>query len=442
MLWSECLLQCARPGCALLLMTVLLVFPAQAPAYSVLTHEEIIDLAWNDSIRPLLLSRYPGTSEAALEEAHAYAYGGSAIQDMGYYPFGKEFFSDLTHYVRTGDFVASLFRNAGNVNELAFAIGALSHYLGDNIGHTECINPATAVEFSRLAKKYGESVTYDQNPHAHVRTEFAFDIAQLHDHRLAPAAYLHFIGLRVPRHLVEKSFYETYGLPLHEVLGPERPAMKSYRTSVRNFIPRFAHAEVVLHGGGMPADVDDEAFRHFEQQVRQAPFQRWNATRHRAGIETHLLAALIFILPRIGPLSDLAIRGPNKQTEQWYIRSVNDTMAEFRQILSAVQQGRESSIVLNNRDLDTGDPIQPGAYPLTDKTYAVLLRKVTSDPGGEVPQSLRHDLLKFYSDPNAPIITKKDHDAWKQVQRELAALRRMPPARKLPSEGVFAAGRE
>jgi hypothetical protein len=156
---------------------------------------------------------------------------------MGYYPFGKEFFSDLTHYVRSGDFIVALLRNAHNANEYAFAVGALSHYLGDSIGHSESINPATAIEFPHLEKKYGPEVTYEENPHAHVRTEFAFDIDMLSHHHLAPAAYLRHVGFIVPRRLLEVAFFETYGLRLKEVLGPERPAIRSYRTSVRSFIP-------------------------------------------------------------------------------------------------------------------------------------------------------------------------------------------------------------
>jgi len=58
-------------------------------AYSVLTHEEIVDLLWTDEIQPLLLRRYPGLSEDQLREAHAYAYGGAVIQDLGYYPLGS-----------------------------------------------------------------------------------------------------------------------------------------------------------------------------------------------------------------------------------------------------------------------------------------------------------------------------------------------------------------
>ncbi len=411
-----------------------LLAPPAAGAYSVLTHEQLIDLAWKDSIRPLLLSRYPHASEAELEVAHAYAYGGSAIQDMGYYPFGKEFFSDLTHYVRTGDFVASLFRNANNVEELAFAVGALSHYLGDNIGHSECVNPSTAIEFPKLAKKYGRLVTYDESPHGHVRTEFAFDIDQLKHHRLAPAAYLRHVGLLVPRRLVERAFDETYGLSLREVLGPERPAIESYGRSVRSFIPRFAHAENVLHGSHFPDDVVDQAFQEYQLDVSHADFQaHWAAERHHAGITTHLLAFVILIIPKIGPISDLAIRGPNETTEQWYVRSVNDTMSAFRAELREVQQSEPLSVTLPNKDLDTGDSVQPGAYALTDKTYAQLLHNLTADKTRPVPPTLQRNILAYYSDPAAPIITKKNHHAWAQVQSELLTLAAMPVR---PSDGM------
>src|SRR5258705_12279508 len=96
----------------IILLMVLTLSCANSNAYSVLTHEELIDLAWNDSIRPLLLARFPGATDHQLVVAHSYAYGGCAVQDMGYYPFGKRFFSNLTHYVRTGDFVSWMLRNA------------------------------------------------------------------------------------------------------------------------------------------------------------------------------------------------------------------------------------------------------------------------------------------------------------------------------------------
>ena len=203
---------------AIVLLAVLFC-AVNSAAYSVLTHQELIDLAWNDSIRPLLLVRFPNATDEQLREAHAYAYGGSAIQDMGYYPFGKQFFSNLTHYVRSGDFVGWLLANAQTVDEYAFAIGALSHYVGDSIGHSEAVNPATAVEFPELERRFGSMVTYDESPHGHIRTEFAFDIGELADGTFAPPDYLRFIGLKVPRKFLGRAFKNTYGFDIHEVLG-------------------------------------------------------------------------------------------------------------------------------------------------------------------------------------------------------------------------------
>jgi hypothetical protein len=196
--------------------------------FSFLTHETIIDMTWDSGIKPVLLSKYPDTTPAQLRTAHAYAYGGAVIQDAGYYPFGHPPFSDLAHYVRTGDFITNLIHQSRDVNELAFALGALSHFVGDTMGHQLAVNPAVAIEFPELARKYGPVVTYEESPHAHVRTEWAFDIDQLAHSRFAPAAYLRHVGFKVSRGLLERAFYATYGLSLSSVMGNESHAIGSY----------------------------------------------------------------------------------------------------------------------------------------------------------------------------------------------------------------------
>src|SRR6476660_5253776 len=105
------------------LLLVALICTGGLSAYSVLTHEEIVDLLWADQIRPLLLKRFPTLTNDQIKEAHAYAYGGAVIQDLGYYPFGSREFSDLVHYVRSGDFVHELILESQDVNEYAFALG-------------------------------------------------------------------------------------------------------------------------------------------------------------------------------------------------------------------------------------------------------------------------------------------------------------------------------
>jgi hypothetical protein len=398
--------------------------------YSVLTHQQIIDLAWRESIRPVLLNRYPNTTDEELRRAEAFAFGGCAIQDAGYYPFGKVFMSDLTHYVRTGDFVAALIRDSRNVDELAFALGALSHYVGDSYGHQDAVNPSTAVEFPNLAAKYGSVVTYDESPHGHVRTEFAFDINQLSKRRFAPSAYLQHIGLRVPMRLLEQAFYEIYGLRLQTMGVDRRAAVDSYRWSVRNFLPSFAYAEVVLHKKSFPDDLPSPEFDKFQKRLSDADFNNgWEKYRKKAGVKTHLLAFVIVIVPKIGPASDLAIRGPSQATEQNYVTSVNRTLARYEELLKDLVQAPAAdplvTMNLENRDLDTGYRVKPGSYPLTDQTYAKLLDRVVK-VGAPIPDRLKQDIEGYYADPAAPITTKKNKKAWRRVQSELLQLQAMP----------------
>jgi Zinc dependent phospholipase C len=398
--------------------------------YSVLTHQQIIDLAWKESIRPVLLSRYPNSTEEELRRAQAFAYGGCAIQDAGYYPFGHVFMSDLTHYVRTGDFVATLIRDARNVDELAFALGALSHYVGDSYGHHDAVNPSTAVEFPNLAAKYGPVVTYDESPHGHVRTEFAFDINQLSKRRFAPSAYLQHIGLEVSLRLLEQAFYETYGLHLRSMMVDRRAAIGSYRRSVRSFLPSFAHAEVLLHKKNFPDDLPSAEFDRFEKRLADADFNNgWEQYRKKAGVKTHLLAFVVVIVPKIGPMAYLAIRGPSQQTEEKYVTSVNRTLDRYAELLGDLARAPAAdprvTMNLENRDLDTGAPVVPGSYKLTDQTYATLLDRLTK-LGDPVPAGLKQDIENYYADPAAPIVTKKNKRGWQRVQTELATLRTMP----------------
>lgn len=270
-----------------------LLVPRPAAAYSVFTHEELIDLAWRSSIRPLLLTRFPGSTDAELREAHAYAYGGCVMQDMGYYPFGNKFFSNLTHYVRAGDYINNLFLESRNVDEYAFAIGALSHYLGDSIGHSVAVNRSTAIDFPKLERQYGPIVTYDEDPHAHVRTEFAFDIDQLSKRTFAPPAYMRFIGFQVPRQLIGRAYLSTYGFHLRRLFGRTPAAFRSYRGSVRSFIPAFAEAEIVLHGREFAPDTQNDAYRVFNHRFQTADYERhWAYTYRKPGFGPHLLAII------------------------------------------------------------------------------------------------------------------------------------------------------
>jgi hypothetical protein len=420
----------------LTLLTLLFTLTAARPAgaYSVLTHEALIDLTWADSIRPLLLARYPNLTPAQLREARAYAYGGCVIQDLGYYPFGRALFSNLLHYVRTGDFVRALFRDSKSPDDIAFAIGALSHYLGDTIGHADAVNLAVANEFPRLAARYGPTVNYAEGPHQHVRTEFAFDINQIVKYRLPPQGYLDHIGFAIPIPLLTRAFYDTYGLDLSKVLGARRLTLRGYRFSVRAFLPRIAYAERLLYRSRMPPDVPSPALDQFNQEVaRLAASGNWAGYRTHAGIGTYMLAGIIRILPKFGPLADLAIRGPSPQAEQDYVDSLMKTTAALREALAQVSH----TSTLGNKDLDTGDEVHPGTYPLEDYAYADLLHQMTQDPTSPIPFGIKRDLLAYFTDISRAKYIQAKPSLLAQVQADLPILTTISTKAAYPADAFL-----
>lgn len=431
---------------AILAIVMAMLCTNRGEAYSLLTHEQLIDLTWKDSIVPLLLSRYPNLTPQDLDRARAYAYGGCVIQDIGYYPFGDRSFSNLTHYVRSGDFVVSLFRNAQNANELAFAIGALSHYIGDSVGHSQATNIAVPIEFPKLRAKYGVSVSYAEGKDEHVQTEFAFDINEIAHHRLAPLRYLRHIGFRVSMKQLALAFYQTYGLS-ENFTGGRRINARDYRFAARTFIPRIAYAVTLLKRKHEPADPTSPEVVELEKEAAQVALDtNWQAYRRGAGIETHLIAGLLFILPKIGPLKLVAVKGPTAETEADYARSVAVSITVLRRVLtrftpeasrytgplpplgSLTHPGELSARPVDpnhplpNRDLDTGRVVQPGGYPLTDATYADLLHRLVGSPSQPIPPGIKEDIQKYYSNLDLPITTKKDPSRWKQVLADLNTL--------------------
>jgi hypothetical protein len=401
----------------------MLLAATPAVPYSVQTHQELIDLAWKQSIQPILLKQYPTLTKAQLQEAHAYAYGGCTIQDFGYYPFANAFFSDLTHYVRSGDFVLSLLHNAHTADELAFAIGSLSHYIGDTFGHSTVINLAVPVEFPKLVPKYGSNINYAENPHAHVQTEFAFDINQLSKGHFAPTDYMKSVGLEVPRDLLRKSFFETYGLNLPDIIGSKENSIRIYRNAVHDFLPNIARAETILHKKSFPTDTPSPDLDDLRKDLSQAAADNnWDAYRKNPGVTSHMYAGFLYILPKVGTLKMLSIKGPTSETEILYIKSLNRTIKALRFVLTNYDQ---IDRYIPNRDLDTGLVVKPGGYPLTDRTYAKLLSMITAHPDKVIPNQLKHDITAYYSDPEAPIITKKDPEKWAQVQANLKTLATM-----------------
>jgi hypothetical protein len=400
--------------------------------YSVLTHEQVVDLMWKDQLQPLLLKRFPASTEQDLQKAHAYAYGGCVLQDMGYYPFGSKFFSDLVHYVRSGDFVEALLEDSSDLNEYAFALGALSHYSADNSGHPT-INRVVALQFPKLRKKYGDTVTYGDDPKAHIRTEFGFDMVQVAKNRYTSDQYHDMIGFEVSKPLLERAFLETYGMKLEDVFGSVDLAIGSYRRSVSTLIPEMTRVALLSRRDVIVKDTPNFNRKKFLYYLSRSNYEHeWGTVYRTPGLGSRILAFFLRLIPKVGPFKAVNFKIPTQQTEDMYIKSVNDTVENYSHLLS--HAGSEK-IELPNRDCDTGRETRAGEYALTDNSYAHLIDQLASKSSDPIDPALRENLLQFYADPNAPVATRKNAKAWRQLQDQLQQLKQRtaaPPVQQPP----------
>jgi Zinc dependent phospholipase C len=413
----------------LFLFTLCLARPCRA--YSVLTHEEIVDLLWQDQIQPLLKNRFPAATEEDLRKAHAFAYGGCVVQDMGYYPFGSKYFSDLVHYVRSGDFVVALIEQSSDLNEYAFALGALSHYAADNSGHPT-INRVVAIEFPSLGRKYGEQVRYADDPKSHIRTEFGFDMVQVAKNRYTSDRYHDFIGFSVSKDLLDRAFFMTYTLRLNDVFGDPDLAIGTFRRAISAVIPEMTRVALLARRQEIVADTPNFNQKKFLYYLSRKGYEKeWGTQYRKPGAGTKILAFFLRLVPKVGPFRALSFKIPTTRTEDMYIKSVDLTVENYRTLL---RESKDDKLQLANKDFDTGRDTRAGEYQLTDKGYEKLLDQLAKRNFDHLTPQLQENLLEFYADLNAPIWTKRSKKAWTQTLAEIEKLRSAPSSPAQPAK--------
>ncbi|MGC9972425.1 MAG: zinc dependent phospholipase C family protein [Bryobacteraceae bacterium] len=399
----------------------MLLFPVPAAySYSVLSHEAIIDSVWDSAIKPLLLQRFPAATADELRQAHAYAYGGSIIQDLGYYPFGSKLFSDLTHYVRSGDFILNMIRDSQDVNEYAFSLGALSHYASDSNGHHLGTNPAVALLYPKLGLRFGKLVTYADDSFSHMKTDFGFDVFQAAKGRFASQAYKDFIGFEVSKPVLERAFQDTYGLRLEQVFLSVDLAIGSYRRAIGSIFPAMTKIAWQLKKQEILKEAPGLTRRKFLYNLSRSSYEKnWGSTYQRPGSGSRFLAGLFRIVPRVGPFKVLRFQRLTPETEKMFMASFNAGIDRYREKLSEVKAAR---LELPNENLDTGEPEKPGAYRLADTACARLLDKLRTHYT-DMPPELRAHILTYYQDLNVPFATKTDAKDWAKLLVQLDQLR-------------------
>jgi len=407
------------------LVLLLLGSHTEVQAYSVLSHEALIDSAWEMGIRPLLRKRFPRATEDELRQAHGFAYGGSIIQDIGYYPYGSHFFSDLLHYVRGNHFIMAMIRDSRDLNEYAFALGSLAHYAADNNGHRIAVNLTVPMLYPKLQKKYSTVVTYEDDPTAHLRAEFAFDVLEIAKERYASDAYRNFIGFGVSKDLLERAFQDQYSLPLRGVFKDFDRAVGTYRYTVCTLIPKATKIAWQIKKDEIQRDFPGATLRKFQYNLSKASFEKeWGKNYDRPGTGEKLLAFLIRVIPKIGPLKALAFRTPTPQMERMFMDSFNVALAEYRHLLAEAGEGR---LHLPDRNFDTGSPIQPGTYFMQDDAYGRLLNLLAKDQFRQVSPALRSGIVSYFAGMNFHSHVKRDKKEktrvdWKNVPEEIKQL--------------------
>jgi Zinc dependent phospholipase C len=368
---------------------------APASAYSVLSHEANVDALWRTHLSPLIHRRFPNASADDIAASRAFAYGGSVIQDLGYYPFGSHLFSNLLHYVRSGDFVETLLHDARDPNEFAFALGALAHYAADNAGHPEAVNLAVPIMYPKLQSKYGRRVTYEQSPKSHILVEFSFDVVQVAAGVYAPGSYHDFIGFEVAKPLLERTFRKIYGLEMKDVFVDEDLAIGTYRFAVSQAIPNATKVawrdkrdeiEKVAPGIERQKFVFTMSRREYEQ--------RFGKEYRRPGVFVQILTFLYKIVPKIGPFKYFSFKPPTPEAEKLFLQSFVDARERYRQSIEALAAGR---LNLPNTNFDVGRPTARGEYSLADDTYDELVKKLEKRKFAGASTELRTTIKRYYA---------------------------------------------
>lgn len=408
----------------LLILFILFIFSGTAKAYSILSHEALIDASWEKHIKPLLLAKYPNTTPEEIHKAHAYAYGGCLMPDIGYAPFGSEYFTNLAHYVRSGDFVENLIDEAQNVNEYAFALGTMCHYMADKYGHSLGTNKIVPLEYPKLKKKYGKVVTYEESNETHSKVEISFDVLQLARGNYASEAYHDFIGFEVSTPVLERAFLKTYGNDLHDIFGNLPFAISTFRWTVRDLMPTVTRAAWKTKKDDikkLSPGIDSHKFHY--RMSKKKYYTEYGSDRQRPGFTAGILAFIIKILPKVGPLKALQFKVMSPAGEKLFIASFDTVLVHYN---SALARLHYEKVELEDVNYDTGKATTLGEYELADKTYCDLLNNLDKSKLTNLTAPLKQNILKFYGNADTTELAKKHPEDWKKAGEALSQIRIAP----------------
>jgi len=426
------------PGRFFILALFIFLIPISSKGYSVLTHEALIDASWNKNIRPLLKLKFPNATVEDLKKAHAYAYGGCLLADMGYFPFGSKYFTNLSHYVRSGDFVENLIGESQNINEYAFALGSLCHYMADKYGHSIGTNHAVPLVYPKIAQKYGKVVTYEEDHSSHSKVELSFDVLETAKGNYAAEAYHDFIGFEVAKPVLERAFLKTYGEDINSVFGDLDLAISTYRWSVKSLMPTVTKAAWKMRKDEiLKANPSANSHTFHYKMKNKAYIKEFGSSRTKGNFGERMMAFLIKILPKVGPLKALTFKDPGPKAEEFFVKSFDTVLMHYSGALAVLHHGR---LNLPDVDYDTGKPTAIGEYHLADKTYAKLVENLEETKFNNLTKPLKQNILNFYSKADTAAMAKEYPKDWEKTYKclqELKAANTVIPDSLKTAKGVY-----
>ena len=389
-----------------------LFYPSRTRAYGLLSHEIIIDASWEKSILPLLKQKYPQATDSDLKEAREYVYGGSVIPDIGYYPFGDMFFTDLIHYVRTGDFIQALLDESQNIDEYAFALGVLCHYTADTYGHSIGTNRAVPLRFPKKEAKYGDVITYEEDPISHIQMEFCFDVLQAATGNYSTKSYDNFIGFKISQPVLERAFYKTYSLDLKNYYSPASIAFLRY--SIKHIFEELTAEAWKLKKSDIIKLHPLMSQSAFLYKIKRKNYYKEYG---RPKFKSIFFYGIVKILPKIGPLRILKFEAPNPQVEKVFAQSL-DTVIENYSL--SIQKLYSKDTAIKNNDYDTGDKTFAGEYRIADESYYKLVFTLENNGLRTLNPALKQNLLEFYNNPVTLKYPKENSRKEKKLSKSLA----------------------
>jgi hypothetical protein len=404
-----------RSPAALALVLLLGVPPTTAHAFSVLAHQAVVDDSWDGAVVPELRRRFPDASKDDIERARAFAHGGSHSADLGYFPLGNKLFTDLVHYVRSGDFIAALLARARTVDEYAFALGALSHYVTDDVGHPEATNPSVAEIYPKLRERHGHEPTYADDGSAHITTEFRFDVLQVARTKQVPDLVEHALSFEVATRLLEDAFRATYGLGLDDIFANTDVAIATYRWAFRDLIHEVTGIAWALHRADIEKLDPQATAERFVFDLPRADFEKKFGNAYREpGYFVRFVGVLVELIPDVGPFERMPHKPLPEPVRARFVTAYDHAVARYR---TEIARARERRLRLGNDTLDTGHPTRRGEYEPADEAYAELVEKLAERDFADVPRELRADILRFYAAPGTASNDEADDDVHEALGR-------------------------